>query len=62
MDYQNAPGESLDLDEVYERVLVDQGDQKTVAGSRQDRILWKLDPHQRQFLDLAQRVFQEWSG
>jgi hypothetical protein len=26
--YQHAPGESLDLDEVFERVLVDIGDQK----------------------------------
>ncbi len=28
--YQHAPGESLDLDEVFERVLVDAGDQKLV--------------------------------
>ncbi len=56
--YQNAPGESLDLDEVYERVLVDYGDQKTVLEVGKTGILWKLDRTNGKFLDLAQTVFQ----
>jgi alcohol dehydrogenase (cytochrome c) len=56
--YQNAPGESLDLDEVYERVLVDQGAQKTVLEVGKTGILWKLDRTNGKFLDLAQTVFQ----
>ena len=56
--YQNAPGESLDLDEVYERVLVDQGDGKTVLEVGKTGILWKLDRTNGKFLDLTQTVFQ----
>jgi alcohol dehydrogenase (cytochrome c) len=56
--YQNAPGESLDLDEVYERVLVDQGSQKTVLEVGKTGVLWKLDRTNGKFLDLAQTVFQ----
>ena len=41
--YQHAPGESLDLDEVFERVLVDIGDQKVVFTIGKAGILWKLD-------------------
>ncbi len=56
--YQNAPGESLDLDEVYERVLVDHGSQKSVLEVGKTGILWKLDRTNGKFLDLAQTVFQ----
>jgi len=56
--YQNAPGESLDLDEVYERVLVDHGNQKVVLEVGKTGILWKLDRTNGKFLDLAQTVFQ----
>ena len=45
--YQHAPGESLDLDEVYERVLVDVGAQKTVFSAGKAGILWKLDRDER---------------
>ena len=41
--YQHMPGESLDLDEVYERVLVDIGDEKSVFTIGKAGILWKLD-------------------
>ena len=41
--YQHVPGESLDLDEVYERVLVDIGEEKTVFSIGKAGILWKLD-------------------
>ena len=56
--YQNAPGETLDLDEVYERVLVDHGNQKSVLEVGKTGILWKLDRTNGKFLDLVQTVFQ----
>ncbi len=56
--YQNAPGESLDLDEVYERVLIDHGPEKSVLEVGKTGILWKLDRTNGKFLDLAQTVFQ----
>ena len=56
--YQNAPGESLDLDEVYERVLIDHGAEKSVLEVGKTGILWKLDRTNGKFLDLAQTVFQ----
>ena len=41
--FQHAPGESFDLDEVFERVLVDIGDQKVSFSAGKAGILWKLD-------------------
>lgn len=56
--YQHAPGESLDLDEVFERVLVDVGDQKLVFTIGKPGILWKLDRRNGQFLGFKETVFQ----
>jgi alcohol dehydrogenase (cytochrome c) len=56
--YQHAPGESLDLDEVFERVLVDIGPQKTVFSIGKAGILWKLDRTNGQFLGYKETVFQ----
>jgi PQQ-dependent dehydrogenase (methanol/ethanol family) len=56
--YQHAPGESLDLDEVFERVLVDIGDQKVVFTIGKAGILWKLDRRTGKFLDYKETVFQ----
>lgn len=56
--YQHAPGESLDLDEVYERVLVDIGDRKVVFTIGKAGILWKLDRRTGQYLDHKETVFQ----
>jgi alcohol dehydrogenase (cytochrome c) len=56
--YQHAPGESLDLDEVFERVLVDIGDQKVVFTIGKPGILWKLDRRTGRFLDYKETVFQ----
>jgi alcohol dehydrogenase (cytochrome c) len=56
--YQHAPGESLDLDEVFERVLIDHGDQKTLMTIGKPGILWKLDRVTGKFLDAKQTVFQ----
>jgi alcohol dehydrogenase (cytochrome c) len=56
--YQHAPGESLDLDEVFERVLVDIGDQKLVFTIGKAGILWKLDRRSGQFVGFRETVFQ----
>ena len=41
--YDHAPGETLDLDEVFERVLVDDQGQSYVFSAGKPGILWKLD-------------------
>ena len=56
--YQHAPGESLDLDEVFERVLVDAGDQKLLFTIGKPGILWKLDRRNGHFLGYKETVFQ----
>jgi alcohol dehydrogenase (cytochrome c) len=56
--YQHAPGESLDLDEVFERVLVDIGDQKVVFTIGKPGILWKIDRKNGAFLGYKETVFQ----
>jgi alcohol dehydrogenase (cytochrome c) len=56
--YQHAPGESLDLDEVFERVLVDIGDQKVVFTIGKPGILWKLDRRDGKFLGYKETIFQ----
>ena len=56
--FQHAPAESLDLDEVFERVLVDIGDQKVVFSAGKAGILWKLDRRTGQYLAHKETVFQ----
>jgi alcohol dehydrogenase (cytochrome c) len=56
--YQHVPGESLDLDEVFERVLVDIGDLKTVFSVGKAGILWKLDRRTGKYLGHKETVFQ----
>ena len=56
--YSHAPGETFDLDEVFERVLIDHGDQKTLMTIGKAGILWKLDRVTGKFLDAKQTVFQ----
>jgi alcohol dehydrogenase (cytochrome c) len=56
--YQHAPGEALDLDEVYERVLVDVGGEKTLFTIGKPGILWKLDRTTGRFIDHHETVFQ----
>ena len=55
--YQHSPGESLDLDEVYERVLVDVGARKFVFTIGKPGILWKLDRASGEFVSLKETVF-----
>lgn len=56
--FQNAPGETLDLDEVFERVLIDHGQQKTVMTVGKSGLMWKLDRITGKFLDVKETVFQ----
>ena len=46
--YAHSPGETFDLDEVFERVLVDDGGQKLVFSAGKDGVLWKNDRKERQ--------------
>jgi len=56
--FQHVPGESLDLDTVYERVLVDATGQNLVFTVGKDGILWKLDRKTGKFLDYKETVYQ----
>jgi len=56
--FAHAPGEALDLDVVFERVLVDSGDDKLVFTAGKDGILWKLDRRDGRYIDHAETVFQ----
>jgi len=56
--FQHVPAEALDLDEVFERVLVDRGDQKLVLSLGKHGILWKNDRVTGRFLGYTETVFQ----
>ena len=56
--FQHTPGESLDLDVVYERVLVNNGGQNLLFTIGKDGVLWKLDRKSGKFLDYHETVFQ----
>ena len=56
--YNHAPGESLDLDEVFERVLVDHGNEKSLLTIGKPGILWKLDRTSGKFIAARQTVYQ----
>ena len=56
--FQHVPGESFDMDEVFERVVVDIGEQKLLFTIGKAGILWKLNRAGRRFLDSRETVFQ----
>ncbi|HTB20963.1 MAG TPA: PQQ-binding-like beta-propeller repeat protein [Bryobacteraceae bacterium] len=56
--FSHAPGESLDLDEVFERVLVDDAGQKLVFSAGKAGILWKNDRATGKYLGHKETVFQ----
>ena len=56
--FQHAPGEALDLDEVFERVLVDVDGRKFVFTIGKPGILWKLDRQTGQFVSHKETIFQ----
>jgi len=56
--YQHVAGETLDLDEVFERVLVDSDGQKLVFTIGKPGILWKIDRITGKYLARKETVFQ----
>ena len=56
--YQHVPGETLDLDESYERVLVDAGGRKLLFTIGKAGILWKLDRTTGEYLGSKETVYQ----
>ena len=56
--HQLIPGEAMDMDEVFERVLVDVDDRKTVFSVGKTGILWKLDRKTGDFLGFKETVYQ----
>lgn len=56
--FQHVPAEALDLDEVFERVLVNRGDERLVFSLGKYGILWKNDRITGQFLGFKETVFQ----
>ena len=57
--FQHVPGESLDMDIVYERVLIDVDDEKVLFTIGKDGILWKLDRMTGKFLGYTETVYQD---
>ncbi len=56
--YQHVAGESLDMDTVFERVLVDLDGQKYLFTVGKDGILWKLRRDTGKFVDFAPTIYQ----
>jgi alcohol dehydrogenase (cytochrome c) len=56
--FQHAPGEALDLDVVFERVLVDSGNDKLVFTAGKDGLLWKMDRRTGRYLGHKETTFQ----
>ncbi len=57
--FQHVPGESFDLDEVFERVLIDIDGQPDALTIGKAGILWKLNRKTGQYLDLTQTIHQD---
>jgi alcohol dehydrogenase (cytochrome c) len=56
--YQHVPGEVFDLDETFERMLVDIDDEKVVFSVGKHGILWKLNRETGKYIDHAETVLQ----
>jgi alcohol dehydrogenase (cytochrome c) len=57
--FQHIPAESFDMDEAYERVLVDVGGQPVVLSAGKTGILWKNDRRDGRYLGLKEMVYQD---
>ena len=55
---QHVPGETLDMDEAFEQVLVDVDGQPLHLSIGKSGILWKLDRRDGRFLGLTETVYQ----
>jgi alcohol dehydrogenase (cytochrome c) len=56
--FQHVPGESFDLDEVFERVLIDVDGRPLSFSAGKDGLLWKLDRKTGQYVDVNQIMSQ----
>ncbi len=56
--YQHVPGEVFDLDEVYERILIDANGEKLVFSSGKHGILWKLERETGKYIAHKETIFQ----
>ena len=56
--FQHVPGESLDLDAVFERVLIDVDDEKLVLTVGKDGLFWRLNREDGVFRGVRETVFQ----
>ncbi|MBN4053372.1 PQQ-binding-like beta-propeller repeat protein [Haliea sp. AH-315-K21] len=56
--YQHVPGETFDLDEVFERILVDLDGEKLVFSAGKHGILWKLNRETGDYIDHQETLFQ----
>ena len=56
--YSHAPGEAFDLDNVFERVLIDSGNEKWVFSVGKDGVLWKHNRLSGEYKGHVETVFQ----
>ena len=56
--FQHVPAEALDLDEAFERILVNRGDEKLVFSLGKYGILWKHDRVSGEFQAHKETIFQ----
>lgn len=56
--YQHIPGETLDMDETFERILVDRGGRSSVFTMGKVGILWELDRKTGKFLSARDLGYQ----
>lgn len=57
--FQHVPGESFDLDEVFERVLIDVNGRPEALTVGKAGIIWKLDRKTGQYIDLTETIHQD---
>jgi alcohol dehydrogenase (cytochrome c) len=57
--FQHIPGETLDMEVGFERVLVDLADRQLLVTVGKDGILWKLDRNTGKFVDFTETLPQD---
>jgi len=56
--FQHVPGETIDMEVGFERVLIDAGDARWLFTVGKDGILWKLDRRDGAFVDFVETLYQ----
>lgn len=56
--YQHVPGETIDMEVGFERVLINLGTNKLLLTVGKDGILWKLDRQTGKFVDFTETIYQ----